>query len=169
MPTTTYKPIYATSAALTITLASLATSATRVAGVESDTVDNSTNLYDEVLLSGKITTGTSPTVSKQIDVWVVAAMDGSSTWPDVFDGTNSAETWTSENVRNAGGQILLSILVDATSDRTYYFSNRSVAALFGGVVPQKFVVFVAHDTAVNLNATGSNHAITMQGVQWQSV
>lgn len=167
---TTYKPVYAASASVAgLTLASLATSSTRVAGAESDAIDNTSTLYDDILISGKITPGTSPTVGKQIDIWIVPAMDGSSTWPDVFDGTGSAETVTSENVRNALGKLLKTIVIDSTSDRTYYFSNESVAALFGGVLPQKFVVFVSHDTAVNLNATGSNHALNYLGLQYQSV
>lgn len=167
---TTFKPSYAASASVAgLTLASLATSSTRTAGAESDAIDNSSTLYDDILISGKITTGTSPTANKQIDVWIVPAMDGASTWPDVFDGTGSAETITSENVRNGLGKLLKSILVDGTSDRTYYFSNESVAALFGGVVPQKFVVFVSHDTAVNLNSTGGNHALNVLGVQYVGV
>lgn len=169
MPTT-FKHLYASAASLTITLASLATSSTRTAGRQSDEVDNTTNLYDDYLVSGKITPGTSPTVSTQIDIWVVAKQEQAAGYPDVITGAgDAAKTWTSENVRNAGGKLLKSILVDATSDRTYYFSNESVAALFGGVVPQKFVIFVAHNTGANLNATGSNHALEVQGVSWQGV
>jgi hypothetical protein len=163
----TFKIAYAASASVAgLTLASLATSSTRTAGAESDAIDNGTNLYDDILIGGKITPGTSPTANKQIDVWIVAQIEDGGLWPDVMDGTGSAETWTSENVRNAGGKLLKSIVVDATSDRTYYFSNESVAGLFGGVLPKKFVVFVAHDTGVNLNATGSNHALYQTGVTY---
>ncbi len=81
-----------------------------------------------------------------------------------MDGTDSAETWTSENVRNAGGKLLLSILVDSTSDRSYDFAGLSVAALFGWL-PGEYVVFVSHDTAVNLNATGGNHEIYYDRIQ----
>lgn len=167
MPTT-LKPNYATSAALTLTLASLATSTTRTAGRESTSVDNSSDLYDDVLVSGKITTGTSPTDAKQIDIWVYAG-DGNDVFPDVLDGTDSDETITSENVRNASLMLLTSIRIDNTSDRTYFFRGLSVAALFGGNMPKKWGIFVSHDTGVNLNATGGNHEIRMMGLHYRIV
>lgn len=149
---------YAASSALTITLASLATSATLVAGQESTEVDNTTNKYLDYLLAGKITTGTSPTDAREILVYVVGLMEDS-TYPDVFDGTNSAETWTNLFIRNAAGKLAAVIQTNSTSDVTYFFGPVSVAALFGGVVPKKFVVWVTHSTGVNLNSTGSNQAI----------
>jgi hypothetical protein len=147
-----------TSSALTITLASLGTSASRTGGRESAAVATAEPAVD-YLVGGKITTGTSPTVSKQIDVWIYAAVEDDPIYPDVFDGTDSAETVTSENVRNAALRLLATIMVDATSDLTYWFGPCSVAALYGGVLPTHWGVFVTHDTAVNLNSTGGNHAI----------
>ena len=44
-----------------------------------------------------------------------------------------------------------------------------VAALFGGTLPAKFVVFVTHNTAVNLNSTGGNHVISITPVYQQIV
>ena len=152
------KIAYAASSAVTISPASLASSATFVAGRESTLVDNTTNLYLDYLLAGKITTGTSPTTGKEIRIYVVALMDDS-TWPDVFDGTDSAETVTSTDILNSVCKLAATISTDATSDRGYPFGPVSVASLFGGVCPKKFVVFVAHSTAVNLNATAGNHTI----------
>jgi hypothetical protein len=172
---TTYKPVYAASAAVgfgasNANLNALATSSTRTAGAQSDQIDNTTNLYDDILLSGSFKLGTSPTVSKQVDVWVFACKDASSAYPDVITGAGSAaKTLTSENVRNAGGKLLKSILVDSTTGRVYDFSNESVAALFGGVLPQKFVVFVAHDTGVALDASSSGGQMNYLGVQYQGV
>lgn len=148
---------YGASAAITIAPASLATSATRVAGVESDVVTPAAPSTDH-LVGGKITTGTTPTAGKQIDVWVGAPIDDTPTYPDVFDGTGSAETVTSENVRNAALRLATTIVIDSTSDRTYWIAPFSVAALFGGVLPPKYFLFIAHDTAANLNATGGNHS-----------
>ena len=51
----------------------------------------------------------------------------------------------------------------STSDEDYYFSGVSIARLFGSV-PPKFVVFVTHNTGVNLNGTGANHVIRVQPV-----
>lgn len=155
---------YAASAALTITLASLATSSTLVAGQEADLVDNvTTNKYLDYLLSGKITTGTGPTDVREIRVYVVGIYDDT-TWPDVFDGTNSAETVTSTQIRDASLKLAAVIPTNNTSDRVYWFGPVSVAALFGGVLPKKWTVWVTHSTGVNLNATGGNHAIWQTGV-----
>lgn len=160
---------YAASATITITLASLASSATRTAGVESTAISNVTNVYVDALVSGKITTGTTPTVDKQIDIWVYASHDDVPTYPDVLDGTDSAETITSENVRNSAMRLAHVIQIDSTSDRTYWVSKFSVAALFGGVLPRQWGLFIAHDTAVNLNATGTNHEFKYDGIEYQSV
>jgi len=157
------KIAYASSAALTITLASLATSATLVAGRESTAVDNTTNLYLDYMLAGKITTGTSPTTAKEIRVYVYALVEDA-TYPDVFDGTDSDETVTSTGIRDAALRLAAVIPTTADSDRTYWFGPVSVAALFGGVLPKKWGVFVTHSTGVNLNSTGGNHAIYQTGV-----
>jgi len=157
------KIAYASSSALTITLASLATSATLVFGRESTAVDNTTNKYLDYLLGGKITTGTSPTDAKQIRVYVVGLVEDS-TYPDVMDGTDSDETWTSTGIRDSASKLAAVIPTNNTSDRTYWFGPVSVAGLFGGVMPKKFVVWVTHDTAVNFNSTAGNHAIHVTGV-----
>ena len=162
-----FKIKYATSATIAITsLNSLASSSTRTAGAESVAVDNTTDLYDTVLLSGAVKAGTTPTVNKQLDIWIYCD-DGNNVYPDVLDGTDSAETITSENVRNAGLTLAKSILVDATTDRIYYFRDIDVAALFGGTMPRKWGVFIAHDMVAALNATG--HELRMVGVHYQSV
>lgn len=160
------KITYGSSSNLTITLASLATDASLLVGRESSEVDNTTNRYVDYLLSGKITTGTSPTASKFIEVHVVGLMDDS-TYPSVFDGTDSAETVTAA-VKSGVCRQAASIDTTNTSDVTYYFGPVSVASLFGGVMPKKFVVFVTHNTGVNLNSTGSNHQITVTPVYYNT-
>lgn len=158
------KLAYGTAADVTITLASLATSSTKLTGRESSAVDNTSNLYTDYLCSGKITTGTSPTTAKSIEVWCIAARDNTN-WPDVFDGTDSAETLASAEVKTAVcRQLVASFGTNATSDVPYEWSGISIASLFGGVVPPKFSFFVTHDTAVNLNSTSGNHVIRIQPV-----
>lgn len=160
---------YGTEAALTCDPSSLATSSTRVAGRESTAVDNTSTLALDYLLSGKVTTGTSPTANRLIQVWVYAQLEDTPTYPDVFDGTDSAETVTSENVRNSALKLAATMVVDNTSNRTYWFGPVSVAALFGGTCPPRWGIWVVHDTAVNLNSTGSNHAFWYQPVLAQTV
>lgn len=159
---------------LTITLASLASGSSGVftAGQESTAVDNTTNVDVDHLLSGKITTGTSPTASRSINVYAYANLSSSSgtpTYPDVLDGTDSAETFTSANVMNSAVKFVANMVIDNTSDRAYYFGPVSVASLFGGVLPKFWGVYVAHDTAVNLNSTAGNHKISYERIQAQTV
>lgn len=160
------KTAYGSSSALTITLASLASNSTLVAGRESTAVDNTTNKYVDYLLAGFVTTGTSPTAGT-IGVYVVGMLDDS-TWPDVFDGTDSAETVTSAAIRDLICRPAAEIPTDTTSNRPYPFGPVSVASLFGGVLPAKFSVFCSHSTVVALNATGGNHAISVKPVYFTS-
>lgn len=150
---------YGSAFTFTITLASLASDTNLVAGRESDAIDNSSNLYVDVLIAGKITTGTGPTADRQIDIFVYAALDTTPTYPDVFDGTDSNETITSANVKNGAIALLASLRIDVTSDRTYPLKPTSVASLFGGVMPRNWGLFVVHNTVANLNATAGNHAL----------
>lgn len=164
----TIKLDYIASSTVTCTLASLASDTNLLAGRESASVDNSTNEYADYLLAGRITTGTSPTDARQIEVHVVGQLDDT-TWPDVFDGTDSNETITSVGIKATICRPAAVIATNNTSDRTYPFGPVSVASLFGGVCPRRFVVFVVHNTGVNLNSTGSNHEIDITPIQWQSV
>ena len=154
---------YPTASDLTITLASLASDTNLLTGRESATIDNSTNLYLDILVSGKITAGTSPTASRSIEVWAVGSWDGTN-WPDVFDGTESAETITSADIKASVTRYLAAMATANTSDRTYHFGPVSLASAFGGTLPPKVVLFVTHSTGQNLNSTAGNHQIRLQPV-----
>ena len=155
------KIAYAASANLVVTnLASLAASATWVAGWESALVDNTSNLYLDYLLSGKITVGNGPTAG-QIRVYVIAMLDDSN-WPDVLDGTESAETISSVMTRDNICKLGAVISADATVDAVYHFGPFSVANLFGGKCPAKFVVFITHSLVQALAAAGQQ--VTQKGV-----
>jgi len=157
------KLAYPAASDLTITLASLASDTSLLTGRESATLDNSSNLYLDYLISGKITTGTSPTASRSIEVWAVGSWDGTN-WPDVFDGTESAETITSADIKASVCKFVAAMATSSTSNVTYHFGPVSLAAAFGGVFPPKIVLFVTHSTAVALNSTAGNHQIRIQPV-----
>jgi hypothetical protein len=154
---------YPAASDLTITLASLGSDTNLLTGRESATIDNSTNLYLDYLISGKITAGTSPTAARSIEVWAVGSWDGTN-WPDVFDGTESAETITSADIKASVCRFVAAMATANTSDRTYHFGPVSIAAAFGGTLPPKFILFVTHSTGVNLNSTAGNHQIRIQPV-----
>lgn len=165
----TITPSYASAAALTITLASLATSSSFIAGRESNEVDNSSNKYDDAMVQGKITVGTTPTVNTTIQIYVYASFDDapSSTNIDVIDGVDSAEDFVTVGRRNSALKLGAAIDVTATtSDVAHFLAPFSVAQLFGGVMPKWWGLFVAHNTGVNLNSTGGNHVLEYIGVKY---
>jgi hypothetical protein len=169
------KTAYASSANYTITLASLGSSATLVAGRESTAVSNTSNLYLDYLVGGLITVGTTPTADTTIEVWAYGARNDTPDYPDVFDGTDSAETVTTRNHAIDTLAWIATMQVDsATSDRGYYFGPVSLAAAFGRKhggalwVPTHHGIFLVHNTGVALNSTAGNHEISYTGVYMTS-
>jgi hypothetical protein len=157
---------YSSQETITAAVASLASDTNLLAGLESSIIDNSSTGYDDRLLSGKITTGTSPTASRQIEVWAIG-WDGSG-WPDVFDGVTSSETITSSDIKNAICKPVAIMSTNSTSDRTYWFTGVSLRQAFGGTMPEKCVLFIVHNTGAALNATAGNHAFYATGVYPQA-
>ena len=154
---------YVAASDITITLASLASDTNLLAGRESAAIDNTTDGYRDYWVSGKITTGTSPTASRQIEVWAIGSWDGTN-WPDVFDGTDSDETISLAGVKASICRFVANMATTATSNEDYYFGPVLMSSVFGGDIPPKFVLFVVHNTAVALNATAGNHQIRLQPV-----
>lgn len=146
---------YGTATASTGGLTSLGSSATWVAGYEWFVVDNSSELAIDYFFDLVIRVGTTPTINTEIRVYLLASYDGS-TYPDVFDGTPSAETVTSAGVRDSFCKLAGVGIVDATtSDRDYPIQFH--ASSFYPTMPKKILVFVTHNTGVNFNATAGNH------------
>jgi len=149
------------STALTITLASLATSSTLVAGRQSTVITNVSNKYIDAIVTGQVTTGTSPTAGKTIAVYAFVPLSvASSTFVYPIAGTtvlgesDAAATFDAE--QRSGGLIFAQAAsINATSNRAYSFSFSLRAVV--GYMPLKWGLFVVHDTAVNLNATAGNH------------
>ena len=152
---------YGSKTTLTCAVASLASDTNLLAGIESSVIDNTTDGFTDIILSGKVTTGTSPTATRSIEVWAVA-WDGAN-WPDVFDGTSSSETITSSDIKNAICKTVAVMSTNNTSDRTYHFSGVSLRGAFGGCLPSKVVLFVVHNTGVALNSTAGNHEFSYIG------
>lgn len=161
------KVAYAASANLTVTnLASIATSATWVAGWTSAYIDNSSNLYQDYLITGVIKVGTD-TASTEVRIYLYAEMDDS-TAPDVFssgtEGTEGTATIRDTNTRESAFVLAHVLTTSGTDDEVYPIRPFSVASRFGGVCPRKFALFVTHNTGNNLYASG--HQLTYKGVYY---
>lgn len=132
-------------------LNSLASDTSLVAGASSSGVDNgaSATLLD-LGLTGKIQTGTSPTVSKEIDIWAWSTVDDTPQYPDVINGLDSLKTVTSTNVLSNAMSWVTSITNDSNSNRNYPVKSTSLEAIFGGFVPRYWGLWVVQNTGVNL-------------------
>jgi hypothetical protein len=155
---------------LTISLASLADDNTnKLTGRASAVVSNATDLFLDVLVSGKIRAGTSPTADRTIEVWAYTAWDDSvPSYVDGIAGTDSGDTLTSVNVKNGSLRLIASIPTDNTSNTDYFIPPTSIAQLFGSM-PKRWGVFVINCTGVALNATGSEHVLNYLGITAQTV
>jgi len=160
---------YSSNNTITMDLANLASSSTWVAGRESNEIDNTSNKYVDCLVEGSISVGTTPTINTVINVFVWGADVAPSTTPiDVIDGVDSAETITNTGVLYSMFRLGAAINVLAnTSNVAYPIAPFSIAQLFGGVVPKYWGLFVAHNTAVNLQNTSVNtNSFTFVGIKY---
>ena len=159
-------PIYAASVPVfgTNDLDGLASSSTLLAGWESAVITNASN---DVLLTGRFKANNTAPTAGQITVYVGSLVNDAPSYPDVFDGTSSAETVTSADIRNAILRPAATIITDATANRIYEFAPVNIAALFGGVMPNKYFVFVTHSMVQALNTTaGAGGQCWIQGVTY---
>lgn len=138
--------------ALTITLASLASSTSGV-GRQSTLVDNSTNRYQAVMLYVKIKQGTSPTSSKGVYIYLLRDDGAAGVTTDGAGASDAAIT------------VLNAQLIG-------FLANKSSAAT-GDVVQDAFLierpgpkwgVAIVHDTVAALDATGGNHTVEFVGM-----
>jgi hypothetical protein len=143
------------SATLTMALEGLASSSTLLAGYESATYDNTSNNDIDVSVSGFVTNHqvTAITANTRGEMHVVTEIaDG--VWPGVFDGTTSAETIGTQGDKDTTCKRLVSLNWDATTANVpRYHTKRSLAVLYGGFAPSKFVLFFTHNTGQNLHNT----------------
>ncbi len=154
------KLAYAASSNLTVTnLAGLTASATWVAGWESDAIDNTSNLYLDYRVTAKITLESASLSAGEVRLYLVGPLDDS-TWPDPFDGTESAETISDTEQRDSMCRLGAVAITDTDASGVYYLDCPSVAAVFGGNLPKKFVIFIAQSSNTTLETTGQQVTVT---------
>jgi len=159
---TNFKLQYASATAFTITLTSLASSSTWIAGQEATAIDNSSARNIDSEITARIVTGTTPVVDSEIRVYGVQALfpDTTVVWPDAITGTNGARSLTSAYTRDGGIKPLLgATAVSATTGVTYPISCLSTAQAWGKE-PKRWTVFVTHNNTAALNATQTAPVMT---------
>ena len=155
------KNAYAASSNLVVTnLHSLPTSATWTAGWASAVIDNSTNKHIEMYLSGKITVAAASVDAGFIYLYTWGLLDDTPTYHDLIDGTEGTVTIDAE-VRDGFMKFITAIATDTAVDEVYHFGPIGLAGYFGGTLPDKFGIFIAHSTGANLAAAGNQ--VTIKG------
>ena len=154
------KNVYAASSNLVVTgLHSLPTSATWTAGWASAVIDNSATALIEMYLSGKITVAAASVAAGYINLYTWGLLDDAN-YHDVIDGTEGTVTVDAE-VRDGFMKHITSIATDTAVDEVYHFGPTGLAGYFGGTLPAKFGIFIAHSTNANLAAAGNQ--VTIKG------
>lgn len=155
---TTATPLYGTATDLTITLASLASDTALIAGRQSGVIANTTDKAVLIDLFVKVTTGTTPTAARQIEIWLAGSVDET-----LFAaGAGTSDANFSPTGQKSNMKLLYIIATDSTSDRAYQVALEDVP-----VFPA-WVIFIVHNTGVNLNATGGNHKVTYRTRKFES-
>lgn len=153
---------YATSTAITCTLASLASSST--AGRGCAAVDNTSNLYDDAMLFIAVKSSASALANdKACYVYLFGSEDGTNYNGSSAEaeGTNAAVTLDSPT--NLKGPYVIAC---PASSVTYKLLIGSVAAAFGGVMPRLWGFVLQNFTGQALDSTEANHQKTYTGITY---
>jgi hypothetical protein len=152
---------YGTSTAITITLNSLASSAT--VGRQSTVVDNGTNLFDDVYVTLAFTTSASALANdKAAYVYFFGSEDGTNY--DQDDGVMGASD--AAYTVNAASNLAGPGVINAPTSSKVYRKTFSLASFFGGIVPRKWGIVVCNFTGQALAASGN--AATYSGVTYSN-
>jgi hypothetical protein len=154
------KAEYAASAAYTITLTGLVTSAGLTVGRQSTSVANSANKYLDELVAAQIATGSASVVAGNIEVHAIGALDDTPTWPDQITGTDAARTITSADIKSSICALVGGVPNDTTASRKYAMKPCGIRQLFGdGLPPGGHVIFVTHSSSAALSVTATDHFV----------
>jgi hypothetical protein len=154
----TLKQLFDTSALVTITLASLGSGSWR----QSASVDNSTKLYLDAKLIMKVKTGA--TAAGTVDIWLYASADGGTTFSDGASGSDATFTPTA-----TPNLTFVTSIQTPTATTTYTSAVNSLAAVFGGDLPQQWGLAIKNTNGGALDSTEGNFLKSYQGIWFQSV
>lgn len=138
--------------AITITPGTLANAAAR----QSASVDNSTNLYLDALVTATVKAPSSGIQGGAVvNIYVAGSIDGTA-WPGQGSGNPDGVTGSDAAITllNPTNLILLGSVNVATASSTIVSEPMSVAAAFGGTMPRNWSIVIENRTGASL-VTGS--------------
>jgi hypothetical protein len=154
---------YPGSSTLTVTnLHSLASSATRILGWSSASYDNTSALAKGCNYAGKLVSHASNRQAGVIDIYYIAALDGTPNWPAASAGTwgteGSGTGFADTYRRDSMAELVKQIITDNTASAVYDFALPGVELVFG-FVPPYHCLFITQNltttTTAGLAAAGS--------------
>ena len=150
---------YANSAAITITLNSLASSST--VGRSSTAIDNSANLYiDAYVTVISSTSNSSLGNDKAVYIYVYGSEDGTNFEQEESSSPFTDGSYTINNPTIFRGPVVIPV---ATSGKQY-IKTFSVNSFFGGILPRKWGIIVINFTGQALASAGNS--VTYSGVTY---
>src|ERR1700724_597865 len=137
---------------ITVTIASLANNTAR----QSTEIDNTTNVFFDALVSVKVKSAAAATsATGTVNVYAFGTTDGGTTRTETAGASDAAITLTvPPNARFIGA---FNVVANAV---TYPAGPFSVAAAFGGVLPDHWGIIIENKSGATLDATGGNHLAT---------
>jgi hypothetical protein len=141
------KIAYGTPVSMTMTgIEDIDASASLIAGWTSNSVNNTSDLCLDYLVSGQFTLEGSSNQAGTIAVYAYAAYNSTPTWPTTFSsgtaGSVGALALPDTEERDAVMRLVASITCDNSASAVLSFPPTSIAQLFGGVVPPYWALFV---------------------------
>lgn len=152
---------YGTSTAMALTWTALASSAT--AGRQCTLIDNSSNLFDDVLVTVTLATNASaPSGDKACYLWFMGTEDGTNyDHDDAAPGATDA-AYTINTASNLRGPVAISM---PTASKTYV-RTVTLSSLFGGLVPRGWAFVATNQTGNALIASATNTQPTYTGITY---
>lgn len=162
LPASTIQPLYANLNNIAITLPSLGSAAAR----SSASIDNSSNLFEDVLMMFQITTATTGvSATGYVNVYGYGAVDGGIIFPEGITGTDAVVTLTAPP-----NLVLIAQFNANTTSATKTFGPISFCRMYGlDKLPQTWGVVVSNQTGAAFGIGPAGFAITYQGINGQLV
>jgi len=149
---------YSAKTNITITLASLASAGVR----GSAAVDNGTNKYVDAVVAGKIKTGAAPAATGTMSIFAYASVNDGTNYSGGSSGTDAAVTLD-------GTEVVLGAFPLDGANEQIYLPQMSVAAAFGGHLPEDWGIIIRNGSGATLSATAGDHEFHYKGIKYADV
>ena len=158
--------VYTTGGSLTQSLASLASAGS---ARECTVVSNTATRYDDVQINYTFTmqTGTAPAGDKSIYIYFYSASSGTD-YTNNATGSDASIAISSPNNFFGPAVVTTQSSASAASANIIPYTIPSVAAYFGGIMPQQWGTIVQNSTAMLFSASEGSHIKLFVGVNFST-